>query len=95
MKVHWTEAALADLHGIESYIARHSAHYARGVVARIFARAGQLESHPMLGAVVPEYQQESLRELPETPFRIIYRVSESQVDVVAVVHAARQMPRGL
>jgi len=31
----------------------------------------------------------------EDPYRIIYRVLEQQIDIVAVVHAARRMPRGL
>lgn len=33
--------------------------------------------------------------MSEGPFRIVYRVLETQVDIVAVVHAARRIPRGL
>jgi len=95
MKVHWTEAALLDLEGIETYISRHSPMYAHGMIERVFDRAWQLELHALLGAVVPEYEDDSLRELLEGPFRIVYRVHENQVDVVAVVHAARRLPRGL
>lgn len=95
MNVHWTDAALADLRAIESYIARHSAQYARGVVARIFDRSGQLVDQPLLGAAVPEHGDEALRELLEGSYRIIYRVLEHQIDVVAVVHAARRLPSGL
>jgi plasmid stabilization system protein ParE len=95
MTVHWTEAALADLSAVEAYIARHSGQYARGMVDRIFTKSGLLTDQPLLGAVVPEHEDESLRELFEDPYRIIYRVLEQQVDVVAVVHAARRLPRGL
>jgi toxin ParE1/3/4 len=95
MNVHWTEAALADLQAIEAYISRHSARYGRAMVERIFDRSEQLAAHPHSGAVVPEYEDESLRELFEHPYRIIYRVWEQQVDVVAVIHAARRLPRGL
>lgn len=95
MNVHWTDAALADLQAIESYIARHSAQYARGVVARLFDRSGQLTDQPLLGAAVPEYGDESLRELLEGSYRIIYRVLVYQIDIVAVVHAARQLPHTL
>lgn len=95
MKVRWTEAALDDLRGIEAYISRHSTRYAHGMIERIFDRAWQLEAHPLLGQIVPEYGDESLREVIEGSFRIVYRVLANQVDVVAVVHAARQVPRGL
>lgn len=95
MNVRWTQNALADLEAIEAYISRHSARYARGMVERIFDRAAQLENHPLLGAVVPEYRDESIRELLAKPYRIIYRVLEQRVDVLAVIHAARTMPGGV
>jgi toxin ParE1/3/4 len=95
MKVHWTESALADLQAIEAYIAGRSARYARGTVERIFARVQQLEAHAMLGPVVPEYGDETLRELLESPYRIVYRVLKMRIDIVAVVHAARHMPGDL
>ena len=86
---------MADLRAVEAYIARHSPQYAHGMIERIFARTGQLESHPRLGPVVPEYDDEVLRELLEDPYRIVYRVGAVQIDIVAVVHAARRLPRGL
>jgi toxin ParE1/3/4 len=95
MNVHWTESALADLQSVEAYISRHSPRYAAGMVERILSRSGQLETHPQLGAVVPEYRDETLRELFEDPYRLVYRVGEHQIDIVAVVHGARRMPRGL
>jgi plasmid stabilization system protein ParE len=95
MTVNWTEAALADLQAIEAYLARHSPRYGRSMVERIFAHTEQLVDFPQLGAVVPEYEDESLRELLESPYRIVYRVYVDRVDVVAVVHGARRMPRRL
>jgi plasmid stabilization system protein ParE len=65
------------------------------MVERIFDRSEQLALYPNSGAVVPEYEAEALREVLEHPYRVIYRVLERQVDVVAVIHAARQLPRGL
>jgi plasmid stabilization system protein ParE len=95
MNVHWTAAALANLRAIEATIGQHSERYARGMVERIFARTAALADLPLLGAVVPEYGEEDLRELFEHPYRIVYRVLTDQLDVVAIVHAARRMPRGL
>lgn len=96
MTVNWTEAALGDLDGIQTYIARHSEQYARTMVARIFARADELADQPEFGAIVQEYEEPSLRELFEDPYRIVYRIVDPErIDVVAVIHAARRMPRGL
>ncbi len=95
MIVFWTESALADLQAVEANIARHSSRYAQTMIARIFDRSQQLESHPQSGPVVPEFSDESLRELFEDPYRIVYRLDDEKVNVVAVVHAARRLPRGL
>ena len=41
---------------------------------------------------VPEYETDDLREVIEGPFRLICRATPEQLDVVAVVHAARDLP---
>ncbi|MFO0808559.1 MAG: type II toxin-antitoxin system RelE/ParE family toxin [Gemmataceae bacterium] len=95
MNVHWTESALRDLRAIEAYIGQHSPRYALSMVERIFDRTGVLATHPRQGAMVPERDEETLRELFEDPYRIVYRILEHQIDVVAVVHGARRFPRGI
>lgn len=95
MNVRWTEAALADLRAAEATIARHPPRYALATVERILDRSAERNDHPQLGSVVEEYGDESLRELFEDPYRILYRVLDDRVDVVAVVHAARRLPRGM
>ncbi|MFO0887811.1 MAG: type II toxin-antitoxin system RelE/ParE family toxin [Isosphaeraceae bacterium] len=85
MNVCWTEAALADLRAVEAYIARHSEQYAHAMVERILDRTELLTSQPRLGPVVPEYEDETLRELFVEPYRIVYRLLEDQVDIVTVV----------
>ena len=95
MNVHWTESALADLQAVEAFLERRSPQYARGVVERIFARSESLAQRPRLGPMVPEYEDETLRELFEDPYRIIYRIVDPQIDIIAVIHAARRLPRGL
>ena len=42
--------------------------------------------------MVPEYEAEDIRELIEKPYRIIYRVKQDQIDVLAVINGARLMP---
>lgn len=42
--------------------------------------------------MVPEYNSPEIRELIEGNYRIIYRTQPGRVDIIAVIHAARQLP---
>lgn len=95
MNVHWTDNAVAHLQSIRATISRHSDRYALGMVGRIFDRAAVLSDHPRFGPVVPEFDNDSIRELFEHPYRIIYRVLPSRIDVLAVVHAAQLLRQSL
>ncbi|HEU5115735.1 MAG TPA: type II toxin-antitoxin system RelE/ParE family toxin, partial [Isosphaeraceae bacterium] len=57
------------------------------------ARGDSLSSQPQLGPMVHEYEDPSLRERFEHPYRIIYRVMDQDVAIVTVIHSARQLPR--
>ncbi|HEX6963333.1 MAG TPA: type II toxin-antitoxin system RelE/ParE family toxin [Lacipirellula sp.] len=92
MKVKWTHTATKHLKGIYGYIAADSPQYARRMIDRITRRSQQLAAFPESGGVVAEYNDSSIREALEGPYRIIYRVLSDRVDVVAVIHGARQLP---
>jgi toxin ParE1/3/4 len=87
MRVHWTDNAIAHLLDIYEYIARDSSIYAKRMVDRITKRSEQIASFPMSGRKVPEFEAEDIREIIETPYRIIYRIKPDQVDVLSVVHS--------
>jgi toxin ParE1/3/4 len=93
MTVGWTLNASRELRAIHDYIAQNSPRYAQGMVDRITRQTMQLAQFPRLGAVVPEYDDESIRELFEHPYRIIYRVGTNQVIILSVVHGSRLLPR--
>jgi toxin ParE1/3/4 len=93
MNVVWTQNASRDLRAIHDYIAQSSARYAEGMVDRITRKTEYLVRFPQFGAVVEEYGDDAIRELLEHPYRIIYRVRSDGVDVLSVIHAARQLPR--
>jgi toxin ParE1/3/4 len=95
MTVGWTANASSELRAIHDYIAQNSPRYAQGVVDRITRHTKQLAQFPRLGAVVEEYNDESIRELFEHPYRIIYRVGMNQVIILSVVHSSRLLPRGV
>ena len=91
MKVLWTENALKHLLDIYEYISQNSPPYATRMVDRLTRRSEQIANFPMSGREVLEYEAEDIREVIEKPYRIIYRVKSDQIDILAVVHAARQL----
>ena len=92
MRVHWTQNAVEHIVNIYEHIALNSPTYAKGMVDKITHRSEQIADQPLSGRKVPEYQTDDIRELIEKPYRIIYRIKADQIDVVAVIHAARLLP---
>jgi len=83
----WTERATEQLAVIAEYISITSPVYAEQVVERIAERFGQVQVFPESGRVPPEARQgESLRELIEPPYRLIYALRVDSIEVVAIVH---------
>ena len=55
------------------------------------SRVGQLETFPKSGRVVPEFNTETIRELIEGNYRIVYRINPDYVGIVRIHHSARQL----
>ena len=91
-KLIWSPWALADLDSACEFIARDSLRYAHLFAERMVAMVEKISQHPHLGAVVPEYGREELRERHFQNYRIVYRVQADIVQIAAIVHAARLLP---
>ncbi len=95
MRVFWTENAIAQLLDIYEYIANDSPIYARNTVDLLTRRSMQIAHFPRSGRIVPEYDADDVREIIEGPYRIIYLIKEDQIDVLALIHCAREFPTGI
>jgi len=89
MKLRWMPQARADLRAIYEFIAEDSPQNATRMIERLLDRAEGVVDFPRSGRMVPEYHQEDIREIIETPYRIIYRTLENRIDVLTVMHGAR------
>ena len=47
---------------------------------------------PLSGREVTEFAVPQIRQVLEGPFRIIYYIKPDQMDVLAVIHGAQQIP---
>jgi addiction module RelE/StbE family toxin len=92
VKLIWTDQAINDLGDIGDYIAENSEKYAKLTIKKLFERTDILKSFPQAGRIVPEKNEEYLRELIEGNYRIIYEiVSANQINILAVYHSARNL----
>jgi addiction module RelE/StbE family toxin len=89
VKIIWTEFAIGDLRSIHEYISNDSKRYADRFVEKLIERVDRLEEFPKSGRVVPEFNIETIRELIEGNYRIIYKISSNQISIVRVHHSAR------
>ena len=87
----WTEVALEDLRLIHEFISKDSQVYADRFTEKIIARVEQLQTFSRSGRVVPEFGMETLRELIEGNYRIIYQIHASYIGIVRIHHSARQL----
>jgi toxin ParE1/3/4 len=85
----WTNAALEHFARLLDYIAADSPIAARRFGEKLLTKVELLESHPQLGAIVPEDDGRKYREISQGSYRIIYRVDGDAVYLVALHHAAR------
>jgi len=62
-KVIWSPAARDDLHDIVVFIARDNPQRAMSFGYQLISKTDRLEDFPKLGRMVPEYQNQSIREI--------------------------------
>jgi addiction module RelE/StbE family toxin len=86
-----TEIAHEDLASLVRYIARDNPAAAEHFGLELMEKLKLLREHPLLGRVLPERGEPSLREIVHHPYRIVYRVraSEQVVEVLRFWHGAR------
>ncbi len=89
MTILWTEPSLNDLKAIREYIAKDSETYAAGFVESLLSAVERRREFPRLGRVVPEARVPDLRELIFRGYRIIDRVGQAAIEILAVIHGCR------
>lgn len=88
-RVIWSQESLDDIDAIADYISRDSPYHGQRVVEEIFELARSIQEHPRIGRVVPEFKNERVRERFIYSYRLIYEVSDSRIDILAVIHGKR------
>lgn len=87
VKIIWTHRSLTDLKTIADYISKDSLRYASLTIERIINMTLHLETNPRIGRMVPEIGKvDSIREIILGNYRIIYKISSSEIIHILTVH---------
>ncbi len=89
--VDWTHRAWSDLEQAADYIAEDSPNYAATLLAQARDAARSLDRFAERGRIVPELRDAAIREVFVGSYRLVYRISQDRVEVLAVVHGARDL----
>jgi toxin ParE1/3/4 len=94
MRVRWTTPAREQFITAFEYIAEENRTAASRTADQIWEGTQLLARHPMAGR---EGRVAGTRELiiSGTPFVVAYRIEKSEVQILAVLHAAREWPEEL
>lgn len=89
--VTWSPEAIDDVESIARFIERDSSFYAKAVVTKIIDLSRSLVSLPNRGRIVPELEDQNIRELFVYSYRLIYQIRKDTVLIIAIVHGKRQL----
>jgi plasmid stabilization system protein ParE len=65
--------------------------YAQRFILRLSERVLFLGEHPMMGHVVQEFKDQTIREIAFGDYRIIHRVTATELQIVRVFHGKRTL----
>jgi toxin ParE1/3/4 len=88
-RVVWSDAARDALDEVVTYISDDSPQGAIAVLERSLEVADSLATLAERGRVVPEFNVPAIREVFVYRYRLLYRVDEAEVVVIAFLHGSR------
>jgi len=87
----WTDLASQDLKNIFSYISKSSPYYAHLVRKQFLRKSKELTRFPDIGRTPPENGLSEYREIFVYSYRLIYRITQENIYIVAIVHMRQKL----
>jgi toxin ParE1/3/4 len=93
-KIIFSEPAIHDLKSIVRFISQDNQEAGAQLGGKLIESVRHLTKFPRFGRVVPEQNDENIREIIFKPYRIFYRVKDEAkvVEVIRFWHATRGEP---
>ena len=93
-QVVWTATAKRNLATLNQFIAQDSEKYAFIVALEIVSHARDLETHPLKGKIVPEFNNPEIREIRVYSYRVIYKIiTMAKLAIVRIWHKSRLLKK--
>ena len=87
----WSDSSIDDLRAIGEFYERSSPAYASIIVTELYTSVSQLRDYPQSGRIVPELNEQPIRELVVRGFRIVYKLTRDKVRIVTVLHSRQDL----
>lgn len=87
--IRWSLNSVENLEKIAEYISQNSPYYAPLFISKIMQAVERLINFPLSGRIVPEYDNENIREVIFHNYRIIYKINGNIIDISDVIHSSR------
>ena len=93
-QVTWANAAIDDLQRLREYFEPASPKFAEKLMDQLISRTRMLADFPQSGRMVPEFENEQLREVRSGNYRIIYRLEQAnKVEIARIFHSAQLLEK--
>ena len=79
MEVIWNKQALRMVNNFVDFIAQDDYSAAEQWALELMRETDKLSDHPRLGRIVPEYEEETFREIIVGNYRVVYRIKEVDI----------------
>jgi len=87
----WTPDAISDIQDIWEYIAADNEPAADRTIDKFEATAARLDDFPRMGKVLRRPRGRQF-VVPGTLYKLIYRIRSDEIEVLRIIHGARDWP---
>jgi len=92
VKIEFAESAICDLEDIRSYYTEQQVpQVGESFILEMISHIETLPSNPEIGRQVPEFSVSLIRELIHSPFRIVYVLNETSIQIIRIWRSERLM----
>jgi len=91
MKLRWSERSVNDLIAIQHYISQDNPQTAKKWIAKLRQRAKSTTETPLLGRIVPEFNQADIREVFQGNYRIVYKVKVDEILILSLFEGHQKL----
>jgi addiction module RelE/StbE family toxin len=93
--IRWSDGALEDIDEVCAYVSQQKPDNAEVMAKKIEKAVQGLLEDPYIGRKIPEYNQEHLRERIVDGYRILYRITPEQIQIIAIYSGLNRLPKTL